>query len=102
MDRLLNCIGALRVEMSRALLNFAKRVGIAGNAAFDALVAEIADNLRFHHVLSRKAKLRTFGYAAVGLAAKCVRLNMRRWRGTGSTNRNPCPNLMPSERTRLR
>jgi hypothetical protein len=26
----------------------------------DALVAEIADNLRFHHAMSRKAKLRTF------------------------------------------
>jgi hypothetical protein len=34
--------------------------GLAGNAVLDALVADIADNLRFHHVLSRKAKLRTF------------------------------------------
>jgi hypothetical protein len=34
--------------------------GLAGNAALDALVAEIADNLRFHHAMSRKAKLRTF------------------------------------------
>jgi hypothetical protein len=34
--------------------------GLAGNAVLDALVAEIADNLRFHHVMSRKAKLRTF------------------------------------------
>jgi hypothetical protein len=34
--------------------------GLAGNAVFDALVAEIADKLRFHHVMSRKAKLRTF------------------------------------------
>jgi hypothetical protein len=30
------------------------------------------------------------------------RLNMRRSRGTGSANKNPCPNLMPRERTRLR
>jgi Transposase DDE domain group 1 len=34
--------------------------GLAGNAALDAVVAEIADNLRFHHAMSRKAKLRTF------------------------------------------
>jgi PAS domain S-box-containing protein len=41
-------------------------------------------------------------YAAVGLAAKWVTLNIRRSRGTGSANRKPCPNLMPRERTRLR
>jgi hypothetical protein len=34
--------------------------GLAGNAVLDALVAEIADNLRFRHVLSHRAKLRTF------------------------------------------
>jgi hypothetical protein len=34
--------------------------GLAGNATLDALVAETADNLRFHHALSRKEKLRTF------------------------------------------
>jgi hypothetical protein len=34
--------------------------GFAGNAALDALVAETADNLRFHHAMSSKAKLRTF------------------------------------------
>jgi hypothetical protein len=34
--------------------------GLPGNAALDALVAEIADDLRFHHAMSRKAKLRTF------------------------------------------
>ena len=34
--------------------------GLAGNAVLDAMVAEIADNLRFHHAISRKAKLRTF------------------------------------------
>jgi hypothetical protein len=34
--------------------------GFAGNAALDALVAETADNLRFHHARSSKAKLRTF------------------------------------------
>jgi hypothetical protein len=34
--------------------------GLAGNAVLDALVAEIADNLRFRHAMSRKAKLRTF------------------------------------------
>jgi hypothetical protein len=34
--------------------------GLAGNAALDAMVAETADNLRFHHAMSRKPKLRTF------------------------------------------
>ena len=34
--------------------------GLAGNAALDTVVVEIADNLRFHHAISRKAKLRTF------------------------------------------
>jgi hypothetical protein len=34
--------------------------GFAGNAALDAQVAEIADNLRFHHAMSREAKLRSF------------------------------------------
>jgi hypothetical protein len=34
--------------------------GLAGNVALDAMMAEIADNLRFHHAMSRKAKLRTF------------------------------------------
>jgi hypothetical protein len=34
--------------------------GLAGNAVLDALVAEIADDLRFHHAISGKAKLRTF------------------------------------------
>jgi len=34
--------------------------GLAGNAALDALVADIATHLRFHHALSRKPKLRTF------------------------------------------
>jgi GTP cyclohydrolase FolE2 len=34
--------------------------GLAGNAVLDALVAETADNLRFHHAMSRKANLRTF------------------------------------------
>jgi Transposase DDE domain group 1 len=34
--------------------------GLAGNVALDAMVAEIADNLRFHHAMSRRAKLRTF------------------------------------------
>jgi Transposase DDE domain group 1 len=34
--------------------------GLAGNAALDAVVAEAADNLRFHHAMSSKAKLRTF------------------------------------------
>ena len=34
--------------------------GLAGNAVLDALVAEAADNLRFHHAISGKAKLRTF------------------------------------------
>jgi hypothetical protein len=34
--------------------------GLAGNAVLDALVAETADNLRFHHAMSSKAKLRTF------------------------------------------
>jgi Transposase DDE domain group 1 len=34
--------------------------GFAGNAALDALVAETAAYLRFHHAMSSKAKLRTF------------------------------------------
>jgi hypothetical protein len=34
--------------------------GLAGNAVLDALVAETAVNLRFHHAMSSKAKLRTF------------------------------------------
>jgi DDE family transposase len=34
--------------------------GLAGNAALDALVAETATNLRFHHAMSSKPKLRTF------------------------------------------
>src|SRR6266849_1831792 len=34
--------------------------GLAGNATLDALVAETADNLRFHHAKSSQTKLRTF------------------------------------------
>jgi hypothetical protein len=34
--------------------------GLAGNAALDALVAETADNLRFHHASSSEEKLRTY------------------------------------------
>jgi hypothetical protein len=34
--------------------------GLAGNAVLDALVAKIADNLRFHHAIGGKVKLRTF------------------------------------------
>jgi DDE family transposase len=34
--------------------------GLAGNAALDVFVAEAADNLRFHHAVSSKVKLRTF------------------------------------------
>jgi hypothetical protein len=34
--------------------------GFAGNAALDALVAETAVNLRFHHAMSSKGKLRTY------------------------------------------
>jgi hypothetical protein len=34
--------------------------GLAGNATLDALVAETADYLRFHHAMSSKAKLRSF------------------------------------------
>jgi len=34
--------------------------GLAGNAVLDALVAETASYLRFHHAMSRKAKLRSF------------------------------------------
>lgn len=34
--------------------------GLAGNAALDALVAETADNLRFHHARSSELKLRTY------------------------------------------
>ena len=34
--------------------------GLAGNPALDALVAETADNLRFHHAKSNQPKLRTY------------------------------------------
>jgi hypothetical protein len=34
--------------------------GLAGNAALDARLVEIATNLRFRHAMSSKAKLRTF------------------------------------------
>src|SRR4051812_31674842 len=34
--------------------------GLAGNSALDALVAEAADNLRFHHAMSSATKVRTF------------------------------------------
>jgi hypothetical protein len=34
--------------------------GLAGNATLDALVAETADNLRFHHAESSQTKLRTY------------------------------------------
>src|SRR6516225_7682690 len=34
--------------------------GLAGNAQLDALVAETADNLRFHHAKSSQMKLRTY------------------------------------------
>jgi hypothetical protein len=34
--------------------------GLAGNATLDALVAETADNLRFHHAKSSRTKLRTY------------------------------------------
>jgi hypothetical protein len=34
--------------------------GLAGNAVLDALLAETAINLRFHHALSSKPKLRTY------------------------------------------
>jgi Transposase DDE domain group 1 len=34
--------------------------GLAGNTALDALVAETADNLRFHHAKSSETKLRTY------------------------------------------
>ena len=34
--------------------------GLAGNTVLDALVAETADNLRFYHAKSSRAKLRTF------------------------------------------
>jgi len=34
--------------------------GLAGNATLDALVAETADNLRFHHATSSQTKLRTY------------------------------------------
>ncbi len=49
--------------------------GLAGNAALDALVAETADNLRFHHAKSSQTKLRTYasftyrpavGHAGIG------------------------------------
>jgi ATP dependent DNA ligase domain len=57
------------------------------------------------HPIFRRWRARTplnLTYAAVGLATRRVTLNIRRSRGTGSANKNPCPNLMPRERTRLR
>jgi hypothetical protein len=44
--------------------------GLAGNAALDILVAEIADDLRFHHAISGKAKLRTFASFTYHAAAQ--------------------------------
>jgi DDE family transposase len=37
--------------------------GLAGNTTLDALVAETADNLRFHHAKSSQTKLRTYARA---------------------------------------
>jgi hypothetical protein len=34
--------------------------GLQGNSVLDAMVAETADNLRFHHARSRQAKVRTY------------------------------------------
>src|SRR5208283_894654 len=34
--------------------------GLSGNATLDALAAEVADNLRFHHARSSAPKLRTY------------------------------------------
>jgi hypothetical protein len=34
--------------------------GLAGNATLDALVAETADNLRFHHAIGNETKLRSY------------------------------------------
>ena len=44
--------------------------GLAGNAVLDALVAEFADDLRFHHAISGKAKLRTFASFTYHAAAQ--------------------------------
>jgi Transposase DDE domain group 1 len=62
--------------------------GLTGNTTLDALVAETADNLRFHHAISGKAKLRTFAsftYQAVWLsdgAERWHRLAARGFRGS--------------------
>src|SRR5262249_54470938 len=34
--------------------------GLPGNSTLDALVAKVADNLRFHHAKSRQPKVRTY------------------------------------------
>jgi hypothetical protein len=41
--------------------------GLAGNATLDALVAETADNLRFHHAKSSATKLRTYASFATSI-----------------------------------
>src|SRR3974390_1681364 len=48
-------------EMERAENDGAGYIfGLAGNPALDALMAETADNLRFHHAKSNQTKLRTY------------------------------------------
>ena len=59
--------------------------GLAGNAVLDALVTEAADNLRFHHAMNTKAKLRTFAsffYTASSWNAGIGRAKW--WRGSSA------------------
>jgi hypothetical protein len=54
-------MGAIRTGCGTMFeMVMARASAIAGNAALDALVAETAVNLRFHHAMSSKTKLRTY------------------------------------------
>jgi hypothetical protein len=53
--------------------------GLAGNPVLDALMAETADNLRFHHAGSNQTKLRT--YASFFYQAAAGIVPARWWRG---------------------
>ena len=57
--------------------------GLAGNAALDALMAEVAVNLRFHHAMSSKPKLRTFA-SFMYQAGSWKRSRAKSWRGSNA------------------
>ena len=56
--------------------------GLAGNATLDAQVAEVATNLRFHHAMSSKPKLRT--YASFTYQAGSWKRPRRSWPGSSA------------------